>query len=371
MPERRGGKMKSAMIIVTLVILSVIIGGCSQDQRDVRIGSVLIFTGVGSNQGDMSRKGIDLAVKEINRDGGIFGRNVTVAYEDNPNAEPATAVTALKNLNARGIDIAIGPIWTPAGLATAPVACEDKIVLISPGVGVSEFNKECDYVYNLWMEDKLSSTALGKMIHSNGRKRLAILGSQQAWESAQAEAVKEGYESAGGKVAAMEMPPGDSKDYRTELLRIKAAKPDAIYIQYSYLDIGARQTREMGIDAPIYTSVIDMPRVESGGAALEGAVSMSSFTPTDWFKKKFRDEYEMEPDITSDQAYDSMKLIAEAMTKTGKTDAESVKGYLKTVKTYDGASGKLEFDENRGIHKPFRVVKVEGGKIDIVKDTNN
>jgi len=359
--------MKKALMILIILILSAMIGGCGNKDDNIQIGSILILTGVGSNQGDMSMKGIDLAVKEINRDGGILGRNVTVAYEDNPDAEPATAVTALKNLNARGIDIAIGPIWTPAGLATAPVACEDKIVLISPGVGVSEFNKECDYVYNLWLEDKLSSTALGKMIHSDGRKRLAILGSQQAWEAAQAEAVKEGYESAGRKVIAMEMPPGDSKDYRTELLRIKAAEPDALYLQYSYLDLGAKQAREMGIDAPIYTSVIDMPRVESGGAALEGAVSMSSFTPTDWFKKKFRDEYGTEPDITSDQAYDSMELIADAMRKTGKTDAESVREYLKGVKIYEGASGTLTFDENRGIHKPFRVVEVEDGKIVEIK----
>ncbi|MEK6961228.1 MAG: ABC transporter substrate-binding protein [Nanoarchaeota archaeon] len=355
--------MKTAWMILILIVFSAMIGGCGNNYDKIQIGSILILTGIGSNQGDMSRKGIDLAVKEINQDGGILGRNVTVAHEDNPDAEPATAVTALKNLNARGIDIVIGPIWTPAGLATAPVACEDKILLISPGVGVSEFNKECDYVYNLWMEDKISSTALGKRIHSDGHKRLAILGSQQAWEAAQAEAVKEGYESAGGNVAVMEMPPGDSKDYRTEILRINAASPDAIYIQYSYLDLGARQARDMGIDAPIYTSVIDMPRVESGGAALEGAVSMSSFTPTDWFKKKFFEEYGIEADITSDQAYDAMRLIAEAMRKTEKTDAESVKGYLKGVKSYEGASGSLKFDENRGIHKPFRVVKVEGGKI--------
>lgn len=358
--------MKGFQIITILLILSMLTA-CANNQEpqnpDIRIGAVLILTGVGSNQGTDARNGIDLAIKEINQEGGVNKRNISVAYEDNPNDEPLTGVTALKNLKAQGIDIVIGPIWSSSGLAMAPVACEDEIVLISPGVGMSEFNEKCDSIFNLWQADKVSSTMLGKMIYDDGHRRLAILGSTQSWEAAQAEFVRQGYAQADGQVTITDLSPADSKDYRTELLKIKTTNPDALYLQYSYLDLGARQARESGIEVPIYTSLIDQTRVDSGKEALEGAVSMTSVTPTDWFKEKFEKEYGKSPEPSADTAYDTVMLIAEAMRKTGKTDVLSVKEYLKGVKSYNGASGNLQFNENRGITKPFSVVRVENGKI--------
>jgi len=175
---------------------------CTTTNNDetIKIGGILILTGTGSQTGTMELKGTNLAIEEINSEGEINGEKLEIVYEDNPDDEPKTAVTALQKLLAQDIKIILGATWTPSAKAIAPIACQEKTLMVSPSVGVADFNEECDYLFNLWPHDDVLSRKIGKHLYDQGYKNIAILGSNQAWEEVQANAVKEGYELAGGKV---------------------------------------------------------------------------------------------------------------------------------------------------------------------------
>jgi len=355
-----------ALSMMSILIMTPLLQGCATGQaykeEPITIGAILILTGTGSNWGENSRRGGDLAIKELNAKGGVIGRPVRMDYEDNPSDDPASAVTALNNLAAKDVKVVIGTTWSTSGLAVAPVACDEKILMVSPTLGMADFNERCDYLQNIWPHDVTLSVELGRHIYETGHRSLAILGSQTVWEDAQARAVRKGYEDAGGKTVAFELPPGDSQDFKTELLRIKEADPDSVYIQVTFQQIAARQLRQIGIEAPVYGVLTDEDRIIGAQGTLEGATILSSLTPTAAFTQKYKEEYGKEPDIGSDTAYDAVMLVAKAITETKSTDPTALKDYIRSLDRYTGGSGELTFDGAGGVTKPFKTMQVRGNK---------
>jgi len=220
--------MKKTTIWAIIVVLIIVIAGYLlyqnqvqvQDEKEpIQIGAIFMLTGLGSSQGEQSKLGTELAVKEINESGGINGRKIVMQYEDDKSDDPSEALTAFRKLLFDNVEIIIGPNWSSCGQALAPVACEKKTLLISPSVGISGFAKECNYIFNLWPSDYKNSKSLGEFVVELGYKNVAILGSEQVWEKEQADAVKEGVEENGGNVTSLIITLRDETDFRTDILR--------------------------------------------------------------------------------------------------------------------------------------------------------
>lgn len=329
----------------------------------IKIGAIFMLTGVGSNWGTNSQQGIELAIKEINGDGGIDGKFLEVIYEDNQGDNPAAAVTALQKLSAQDVQIVLGPNWSPSGIATAPIACDEKILMISPSLGVADFNEKCDYLFNLWPHDELLSESLGKYLYAQGYRKIAILGSGQVWEETQALAVRKEFESSGGQVVAFQLPQAGEQDFRTDALKIKESDPEAVVVQYSFQHLAAKQLRQIGVIAPFYAVLTDDERIKGAEGALEETVVITSFTPTREFVDKFAAEYNAQPDIGSDTSYDAVMLLAKAMKETHSTDPTTLKDYINGLKDYEGVSGKLTFDGKGGVAKPQKMMMIKNNKL--------
>lgn len=347
------------------MFIMLLIAGCTGTQTDtIDIGAIYMLTGTGATWGLNSQNGANLAVEEINDAGGVNGKLLRIIYEDNQGDNPKAAVSAYHNLKRHGIEFILGTTWSPSGVAVAPLACEDRTAMISSTLGVAEFNEECDYLFNLWPHDEGLSEEIGRYAFEQGHERIAILGSRQLWEQQQAEAVKRGFENAGGEVAAFELPEGYDRDIRTELLRIKESDPDAVvFTNQGITEITAVRLRELGLDVPFYSVLIDHEQILAANGALEGTTVISSLTPTEAFKKKYERAYNDSVDIGADTSYDAVMLLARAMEATGSEDPEDVKEYLNGLTTYTGASGNLTFDGKGGVTKRPLVSVVRGDRL--------
>lgn len=351
------------LVIALLVLNTIFMTGFSIREDDtIEVGFIGILSGVGANEGIMAKQGAELAVKEINNEGGINGKEIKISYQDTPNDDKNAAVSSIHYFNNKGIDLIIGTTWSGSALAVAPIACNNKALMIAPAIGVKEFTQECDYIFTVWMPDEEISKILGQKIYDEGHRKLAIIGSQQAWEIVQARSVKESFIESGGEVVVYEVPTAEQKDFKTEILKVKEAKPDAIFIQYIYQDIISKQLKQANLDIPIYVELIDATRIKNADGALEGAIATSQVNPAEEFIDRYKEEYNKAPDFGADNGYDAVMLIAKAIKETGSSDPEELKDYLKTVKTYDGASGYLTFDEDGGVSKEINFIKVENGE---------
>ena len=193
-------------IIIAIIIIALIWIGVSNNNSEVvegetiKIGAIFMLSGAGSSLGEQSRMGTDLAVEEINESGGIDGKKIEIVYQDDQSDNPTEAITAFRNLSLEEIKILLGPNWSVAAEALAPITCDEKSLMIS-SAGVASFAKACDYTFSLWPSDTKNSEALGKLVVERGYKNIAIIGSEQVWEKEQAFAVKRGVEENGGSVS--------------------------------------------------------------------------------------------------------------------------------------------------------------------------
>src|SRR3989344_1529099 len=221
---------------IIIIVALVWIGNNKQsEQGSIKIGTIYNLSGVGVNTGQNSRQGTDMAIEEINSRGGVLGKKLEAVHEDNVGDDTKSALAAINKFEQSGIAFVIGTNWTPSGLTIAPVACSKNMVVISPTLGVAEFNETCDSLFNLWPHDDLLSKKLGSMIVEQGHKQVAILGSLQEWERTQAEAVRMGVENMGGTVVSYQLPQADQSDFRSEALKIKSSNPEAVVMtNYAY-----------------------------------------------------------------------------------------------------------------------------------------
>lgn len=161
----------------------------------------MCLSGECAADGTSAVHGAEIAAAEINAAGGVLGKKIVFTTQDTAEAvSGAKAINAYRQIRLDPeIHYLIGPTWTPGGLTLAPVASKDKtIILMTPSLGVRDFNEAGDNIFNIRGTDDIATRATAKVAIENGWKTAAIFSSQQPWESLQAKIFQEEYEKLGG-----------------------------------------------------------------------------------------------------------------------------------------------------------------------------
>ena len=329
-----------------------------------RIGVLVCLTGACAESGKNSIEGIELAIDEINLSGGVLGRQIEIEVEDTAEgtSSGAGAVTAFKKLlEDHSIKFLIGPSWTPGGLSVAPLAAKrPDIIITSPSLGVAEFDRAGDNIFNLWPHDELASKNLARFAIDKGWKRVAVFSSQQPWEYLQGNTFAEEFKRLGGVVTTKEEPLPTVTDLRPEALRVRSQNPDAVFFSdMTQMGISSKQLRSIGYTGPFFAILMDDTRITSSAGALDNTIFSGYAPPDEGFASRFKARYKKEPGIGADTSFDVVKLYAWAASKAGEFDPNKVKTIMLGAKI-PGASGEIEFDEFGGVRKSPVLYQVKG-----------
>ena len=334
---------------IALALITIVLAGCTTtgntvfEDNTIKIGAILpLSAGYGSQNGFNSLRGYQLAVEEINSEGGLLGRNIELVVEDHKGDDTKSALSAYRSLRYKKVDLILGPNYSPLGQAIAPIACQDKSLIISPAIGVKDFAPTCEYIFNLWPVDYENSVTLGKTVVNDGYEHIAVVGSDQSWELEQAKGVRDGILSVNGTIVEYIIVENKASDFATEATKIIHSNADAvIFANYGYMHLFARRLRSMGLTAQFYVVLLDNSRKDPAQGSFENAVIISSFTPTSKFIEKFERRYGVEPDFPADSSYDALMILARAINKTYSLDSKTISHHLLNLDKFEGASGNL------------------------------
>jgi len=362
-------------VILTLCSAVLIFSGCStgvhnpssNESQNISMGSILILSGEGASWGNAARNGIDLAVEEINSSGGIEGKKLQFFHEDSK-ASPQTALSAYKKLHDENhTNFIIGTSWSNSGVAIKDSAISDQTLLISPSLGVAEFNESSNLIFNTWPHDFIISQKLAEYLYESGKRNIVIFGAEDVWTKDQTNTVKQRFEELGGTVQLVIEPDTQAKNLTTEALKVKSLSEniDGIVLTAGVWNIGnifAKKLKEIGVEIPLYSMTLDKNIISTAEGAYNGMIFLTFLTPTQSFQEKYEKKYGMEVEIGADSAYDAVMMLSEAMKKTGSQDTNTIAEYLNTKNTWDGASGKLMSDKKGAFTKNYKIDKVQNGK---------
>ena len=324
-----------------LLILCFFITEASSEEifrSTMRFGSITVLSGEGASWGINFQRGIMLAVGEVNSSGGINGKKVEVLFEDSPSGLAKNAVTAYSKLvSSNGIKFIFGPVAMDELLAIAPMAGRDGVFLN----GATYMPNAPRNFFSTWIDADVEGDLLVNYVIDK-HKRVAILGSQQSWESQVAHRFRETFTKLGGEIVAFEEPSFESIEVRSEALRARQKRPDAIVItSYLLLSKYIKELRTLGMRVPLFSIELDQSAIDASGSGAEGLIFIAPSLPSDEFATKFRQKWRANPDIPAANAYDSAKLLFQAISEHG----ESVNGVIEFfdgLKSYDGATGHIE-----------------------------
>jgi branched-chain amino acid transport system substrate-binding protein len=344
-------------------------GGSGSTTGDILVGFYGSLTGDGASFGQSSEEGARLAVEEVNAAGGLLGgRPIRLLVEDDQ-SKPEEASSAVTKLVTQDRVVAVlGEVASRRTLAAAPVAQRYRVPLITPASTNEKVTAVGDYIFRVCFIDPFQGQVLAKFAYNDLKaRRAAILTDiQQDYSVGLTASVTEHFKAAGGTV----LPPvsyssGDA-DFRAVLTQIRGQRPDAVFATgyYSEAAIIVRQARELGMTMPILggDGWVGEP-LKNGREALKNTFISNHYSSDNPdpivqnFVKAYREKFGREPDSIAALSYDSVKVLADAITRAGSTDGPKIQAALTTTDV-PGVTGQLKMNARRDVDKPAVIQEV-------------
>jgi branched-chain amino acid transport system substrate-binding protein len=378
--------MKSGRILLVAgLALTLLTAGLAWGAAEpINIGTVMRLS-IGADDGIPCRTGVEMAVDQVNKAGGINGRPVKLFVEDEKDS-PASAVNAVQKLiNVDKVIAIIGPMTSGDTMACGKIADNAKVVMISPTATTPKLSGYGTYLYRGCSRIDKQAQVLSDWVAKNWKpKTVAIFFSNEPYGKGCAGLFTKFFEKHGIKVVATESFMRGSLDFKPQLTKIKAANPDFLFIPGYTPETApaAAQARQLGMKQKILGVYGDMnpAYIKLAGPAAEGHVIGGEYdenydTPKNKafvkayneLVKKDKTPYNI---MFAALSYDATSMILEGMKKDGPT-AEGIKKYLDNVKDFDGVTGKLSFNKDHDVVRAgtagVYVLEVKGGKYVTVK----
>ncbi len=325
----------------------------------VKIGVMAPLSGDVATYGEAVKKGIQMAQRDLGTE------NIEVIYQDSKCKAP-DAVSAFNSLKADGVVAIIGEFCSSALFSVAPLANQSMIPMVSPSATSPKITGMGDYVFRVVPSDLFQGEFGAKLVSDKGFKSVAIINTNEDYGIGLAEAFTSNFTKLGGKVVAAEVVISGSTDLRTQITKIKASKPDAVFLAMNSADSGVsamKQMRELGLNVQIFASesMNSGDVLKSAGKSAEGMVVMSVTPGTTAFMERYKKENADEnPTVFTAQAYDAFAVLRNAI-GTGAKTGDAIKTALHSVE-FDGVTGHVKFDQNGDVGGQYAVFKVVGGK---------
>lgn len=363
--------------LVVALIAIVLFLGCGEE-KEIKIGVVTPLTGDGASFGRQTKMGVDLAVKELNAAGGIDGKRIVVQYEDDQ-MSPQQGTSAIQKLiTVNKVPVILGGFTSTVTLAIAPIAESNKVVLISASSTDDAIKESGDYIFrNVPTNSAQGKTMADFATNELRAKSAAILYMNNDYGISLKDAARDRFLENGGEITSIEAyAPGD-KDFRTQLSKIWAQKPDVIFYPGLYQESGLilKQAKELGLKAPFIggDGSIAPELIQIAGQSAEDSYYSNmamgygvADSEISKFEAAFKAEYGEEPSVYTSYAYDATNLIADAIKRGGYT-AEGIKRAFYETKNFKGVTGITAFDSNGEVDKSFYMYVVKSGKFELYR----
>lgn len=353
---KKKNKLLIALVVITCLIavsfpfLFSTEGQVTDSKDTIKIAFVSALSGDAGVWGQSFKKGFDFGVEEINKNGGIDGKQIEVVYEDD-GCDTTTGINAFnKVINIDGVNIITGTVCSSVAMSVAKLTQENKVLYIASGATHPEVPKQGDLIFRVWVSDAYEAKELAKYAVNTLRlERIAITYfNDNPAGIALKNNFKDTVEQLGGKITKIEAYASGDRDFKTILTKVIDTNPEAIYIAAipEQTPLIVNRARELGYEGAI---LLYGPSILSEGIPekINDKKDIYYATPITKKETQFWENYKNakgeEADLLIAGGYDSIKLIEYGLEKCGE-DSLCIRDELLNLKNYQITRGKISYD---------------------------
>ena len=389
-------KKVAALLFFAVVAAAAVLGlvSCDEDSdEEIAVGVAFPLTGESEEFGENMKKGVELAVEEINASALLGGTDLRLVFEDTKSTPDGAERAFRKLIDEDAVTAIIGPWSSSSTKRTALLANESGVVTISPtsAASPSGITAPGDFIFRTSLTvDKLVPEGIKKTKGAlKYSKAATIVNEDDTFSLSGNDKVLEELmknEHSDVEIVTKQTfsrAKNDSlPDLTEQLSAIRDSGADVVFV--SALSPGRwgviAKAREMGITVPLIITVLTMTDVVVAESELEGSTE-NVFTVTNWaadstkqseeFVANYKAKYEEDPDAYSARSYASARILATAIARASTHSSEDIRAALQMMNGpqagLDTIFGKFYFDENGdGVYSTV-VRIVRGGKFETLE----
>ena len=365
----------AAMVMSTVAPVSVF-----ADDATFKIGGIGPVTGAAAIYGQAVKNATELAINEVNEDGGINGYQVEFKFEDDENDAEKT-LNAYNALKDWGMNILVGTVTSTPCVAVANETAADNMFQLTPSGSATECVANPN-VFRVCFSDPNQGTAAAQYIgeHKLATKVAIIYDSSDVYSSGiyenfAAEAKNQGFE-----ISTAQTFTSDAKsefsvqvkaciDSGADLIFLPIYHQEASLIIKEASDEGAKVTFFGcdGLDGLLSVDGFDKKLAE-GVMLLTPFSADSTEERTAAFVKNYKEKYNDTPNQFAADAYDAIYIIKAAIEKADVKPSQSVSEIGDALEkaiteiTYEGITGKgMTWSESGEVNKDLMAVVIKNG----------
>jgi branched-chain amino acid transport system substrate-binding protein len=355
-------------------------GGGDGETGPIRVGIYGDLTGRTANFGQSTANGVMMAADEINKSGGINGRQIQLFNEDDQGRPELAATVVTKLINQDKVHALIGEVASGNSLAAAPIAQQARVPMISPSSTNPQVTEVGDYIFRVCFIDPFQGEVMAKFAVNTLKADTAaiMIDFNSPYSIGLTQFFKESFAKLGGKILLEQSYTQGDANYTGQLTSIRAANPDVIYIPGYYGEVGviAKQARQLGINSMLLGGDgWDAPQLwELGGKALNGSYFSNHYSVDDpspliqKFAADYKARYGRVPDGLAALGYDAMNVLALALKTAGTTEPQKLRDAIAQTKDFSSVTGTITINAERNAVKSAVVLEVKDGNF-IYKET--
>lgn len=375
--------MKKTLLFTTvLMCLLAFISGSASSSEEIVVGCPQPLTGTNALVGDACVKGVKLAIKEINENGGLLGKQLrVVVYDDQASPEEAVKL-ATKMIEVDKVDVICGSLISSCMLSAGNFYEEAQIPTVGSGIGTTWMEKGWQYVFRACPNSGMAMPALSEYMKSLGINTVGIFHGQDDSSLSSAEAFMEACKTNGLEVTTAEVYVEGDTDYSGQIAKIINTNPDAVFCStFSVTQSAfAKQLRQLGYKGMVFNK--ETLSADNIAVAREASNYWAFMFPyityntideapegilKDFLVNFFAEYNEMPFHDCAYRGYDSMKVLAAAIEKAGSLKGSEVRDALESINDFPGLGGTYDFTrgDREGIHSFNAYVIVDGKPTDL------
>jgi len=324
---------------------------------EIVIGGIAPLTGDAAVYGKPTQIVSQIAVDKLNEAGGINGKTLRIIWEDGKCSGTDAANAIQKLINIDKVNAVYGGFCSSETLNAAPIAESSKVILFSCASSSPDVTSAGDFVFRNYPSDASQGAVLAKLADDLGYEKVGLITEDNDYTVGIDRVFTELFP---GEVVSETYLPDDS-DFRTQLVKLKGAGVDMIFINPQTApkaELIIKQIQEANIELPLFANdvAIGTPDlIKNYGETVEGMISAEvMYEADDPEYIALTEEYtsrtgeeDMPWDSYASTCYDGIFVLAEAMNAAGgDADTEAIRDYLYGVEDRQGIAGMLSIDKN-------------------------
>jgi branched-chain amino acid transport system substrate-binding protein len=371
--------MHRDLLIATMVVLfglgSVV---AALGESPIKIGVPVGLSGANSVVAPSVVQSAELAVEEINKAGGVLGRNLALEVADDGSGAAGAQKAFDSLVFQKKVDVLISMETSAARNAGLPIVQRGK----TPFIYTSFYEgRSCNpYMYvNAWVPEQQVPPIVDQFMAANNAKSFFLIGSDYAFGRGMLQFTRAYIEKKGGKVVGEEYLPMDGTDWTPIISKLRASGADALITSTAG---GApnvtltKQLRAAGVTMPYGNLAVDEGTAKSMGGDAAGIFISASYVTSinapanakflAAMKAKFGDELKTPNDLSVPE-YEAVYAYKAAVEKAGSTKVDGVIKALADV-SVDGPRGTIKMNKERHAPLTMYLGQVEAdGSVKVIK----